>query len=89
MSNISIADGMDVTIDNPLITSTDHAQQVAEYVKNYYLRRNEYKISYLGYPQLVAGDKIDLSTIYGSDVVEVKNNTIEFNGGWTGTMEVI
>ena len=87
--NISIADGMDVTIDNPLITSTDHAQQVAEYVKNYYLRRNEYKISYLGYPQLVAGDKIDLSTIYGSDVVEVKNNTIEFNGGWTGTMEVI
>ena len=87
--NISIADGMDVTIDNPLITSTDHAQRVAEYVKNYYLRRNEYKISYLGYPQLVAGDKIDLSTIYGSDVVEVKNNTIEFNGGWTGTMEVI
>ena len=87
--NISIADGMDVTIDNPLITNTAHAQQVAEYVKNYYLRRNEYKIPYLGYPQVVAGDKLDLSTIYGSDVVEVKNNTIEFNGGWTGTMEVI
>ena len=87
--NTSIADGMDVTVDNPLITSTDHAQQVAEYVKNYYLRRNEYKISYLGYPQLVAGDKIDLSTIYGRDIVEVKNNTIEFNGGWTGIVEVI
>ena len=87
--NISIADGMDVTIENPLITNTAHAQQVAEYVKNYYLRRNEYKISYLGYPQVEAGDKIDLSTVYGADVVEVKNNTIEFNGGWSGTMEVI
>lgn len=87
--NTTIADGKDITIENPLITSTAHAQQVAEYVKNYYLRRNEYKIPYIGYPQLEAGDKINLSTVYGADVVEVKNNTIEFNGGWTGTLEVI
>ena len=87
--NVSIADGMDVTVENPLITNTAHAQQVAEYVKNYYLRRNEYKIPYLGYPQVVAGDKLNLSTVYGSDVVEVRNNTIKFNGGWTGTLEVI
>ena len=85
----TIADGRDVTIENPLVTSYAHAQQVSDYVRSYYLRRNEYKLSYTGYPQVEAGDKIDLSTIYGSDVVEVKNNTIEFNGGWTGTMEVV
>lgn len=87
--NLSVVDGKDVTIENPFITSTGHAQQVAEYVKNYYLRRNEHKISYLGYPQAEAGDKIQLSTIYGSDVVEIKNNTVTFNGGWTGVLEVI
>lgn len=87
--NTVIADGKDVTIENPLITNTVHAQQVANYVRDYYLRRNEYKIPYVGYPQVEAGDKLELSTIYGSDIVEVKNNTIEFNGGWTGTMEVI
>ena len=87
--NTTIADGKDVTIENPFITETAHAQQVAEYVKNYYLRRNEYKIPYIGYPQVEPCDKIDLSTIYGSDVVEVRSNTIEFNGGWTGTMEVV
>ena len=85
----TVVDGMDVVIENPFITNVSHATQVAAYVENYYLLRNEYSISYIGYPQAEPGDKIDLTTIYGTEEVEIKNNTIEFNGGWSGTMEVV
>lgn len=87
--NALIANGMDVVIDNSLITDIAHAQQVATYVKDYYLRRNTYKISYIGYPQAEPVDKISLTTIYGSDDVEVLGNTISFNGGWSGVMEAM
>ena len=86
--NSLISDGMDVTVDNMLITDVAHAQQVAEYVKNYYIRRNQYKIAYTGYPQAEPVDCINFSTVYGSSVVEITSNTIKFNGGWSGDMEV-
>ena len=87
--NTLIANGMDVVIDNPLITDIAHAQQVATYVRDYYLRRNAYKVSYIGYPQAEPVDKISLTTIYGSNDVDVLSNVISFNGGWSGTMEAI
>ena len=80
---------MDVVIDNPLITNIAHAQQVATYVRDYYLRRNSYTISYIGYPQAEPVDKISLTTIYGSNDVDVLSNVISFNGGWSGTMEAM
>lgn len=87
--NVAIADGMDVTIDNSLITDISHAQQVAAYVQNYYLKRTQYKLSYTGYPQLEPVDRIALSTVYGDVDVDVLGNTIQFNGGWSGTLEVL
>ena len=85
----TVSDGMDVVIENPFVTSINHAMQVAAYVRDLYLKRSRYKVPYIGYPQLEPGDKISLSTMYGNSVVEVTHNKIEFNGGWTGTAEVI
>lgn len=84
-----VTDGKDVTIENPFITSVAHAQQVAAYVLEYYLKRNAYTVPYLGYPQLEAGDSINLETVYGSGDVEITENTIKFNGGWEGTASAI
>lgn len=85
----TIADGKDVLVENPLITSVEHAILVAEYVKTYYMKRKEYKISYTGYPQAEPGDMIHLATVYGEDTVEIKSNKIDFNGGWSGVLEVV
>lgn len=87
--NSIVTDGKDVTIENPFITSVAHAQQVAAYVLEYYLKRNAYTVPYLGYPQLEAGDSINLETVYGSGDVDVTENTIKFNGGWEGTASAI
>lgn len=85
----TVSDGMDVVVENPFVTSINHAMQVAAYVRDLYLKRSRYKVPYIGYPQLEPGDKINLSTMYGNSVVEVTHNKIEFNGGWTGTAEVV
>lgn len=84
-----VTDGKDVTIENPFITSVAHAQQVAAYVLEYYLKRNAYTVPYLGYPQLEAGDSINLETVYGSGDVDITENTIKFNGGWEGTASAV
>lgn len=83
----TVINGMEVTIDNPFITNMTTLNKVAEYVKNYYLKRNTYNISYIGYPELMSGDSINLTTKYGSGVVEVCNSQIDFNGAWTGKVE--
>lgn len=85
----AVVDGKDVTIENPFITELSNAKLVAEYVKNYYLKRSEYSIPYIGYPQAEPVDKINLKTTYGSSVVELKSNTIDFNGGWSGSINAI
>lgn len=87
--DLSINDGRAIIVDNPFITNIDSAVKVAEHVKNYYLKRTKYSVPYIGYPQLEAGDRIRLHTIYGESAVDVTNNTITFNGGWTGAAEVI
>lgn len=84
-----VTDGIDISIDNEFITEVEQLPQISEYVRRYYSRRTRYTIPYLGYPELEAGDKIQLSTIYGNSQPDVINNTIEFNGGWSGTVETI
>lgn len=88
-NDTTISSGRDITVENPFITSIEHAKKVAEYIKPYYIKRNSYKIKYLGYPQAEAGDKIKLETVYGKSDVEITGNTITFNGAWTGDMEVV
>lgn len=88
-SNPNIADGIDVIVENPLITDSSKLDALTNHVKRYYDKRLAYKAPYIGYPELEPGDPIGIKTIYGEDNYEVINNTIKFDGGWSGTLEVI
>lgn len=85
----TIANGVDISIDSPFVTSLVQLSRITEYAKRYYNRRTRYKIPYIGYPELEAGDIINLTTVYGSDVADVVKNDIDFNGAWEGTLETI
>lgn len=85
----AVTNGLEVVIENGLITSATHAQKVGEFVRDFYLKRSSFKQSYMGYPQLEPGDCIHYASVYGSDTVHVMRNHLEFNGGWSGTAEVI
>lgn len=87
--NTSLDYGEEIVIDNPLITSTENAQLVSNFVKKYYDSNETYSLDYMGFPQLESGDKIHLSTIYGDKDVEVKSNKITYNGGWSGRVELV
>lgn len=85
----NVAQGVNVTLENPLVTESEYVAQLTEWIKTWYQKRQRYAISYLGYPELVAGDEITLTTIYGSQFATIARNQIDFNGGWTGSAEAL
>lgn len=87
--NNDILAGQTVTVSNPLITNMDTANAVTSYLEQYYAMRNHVQISYLGYPELETGDIITISTDYGTSEAVVEKNTVEFNGGFLGTITVV
>ena len=86
--NINIDVGLDVSIENPFITNTERLDELTGVLVDWYTKPNQLKVPYLGYPELATGDSVDLSTIYGDSVSTVLNNTIDFNGGFNGTVQL-
>lgn len=84
----TITQGLDVTVENPFITSTDKLQEITDWVKKWYSVSQRYTIPYLGYPELTAGDPLEVNTVYGDHSATVLGNKITFNGGFKGTLEV-
>lgn len=85
----TVANGLDISIDNPLITGVSNLGAITDNVVKYYSRRTRYAAPYLGYPELEAGDRIDLSTVYGSSSPDVVEVSLDFNGGWSGKVTTI
>ena len=58
-------------------------------IRHWYGKRRKYTVSYTGYPEVFARDKVALTTLYGSvsDGTVLSNNTT-LNGGFNGEMEV-
>lgn len=81
--------GVEVVVDNELITEVETATHLADYLVSYYKRRNHMDVTYLGYPELEAGDRINIPTNYGDDQGDVVSAKLTFNGGYTGTLKVI
>jgi hypothetical protein len=88
-NDTNVVNGVDVTVENPLVTTAIHAKYISEYVQAYYSKRVRSTAKYLGYPQLEAGDRISFANTYGTSVVDVTSNKIDFNGAWNGTVEVV
>lgn len=87
--NPDLDSGVVVKVDNPLITEMDTLTRVAEITKNYYLRRKSVKVDYTGYPELETGDKLGFNTNYGSFDADIEGLTLEFNGGFNGTLSAV
>lgn len=85
----SIGAGRDLVIENSFVTDTSNLQELTEYVKKYYGKRTTYQVPYTGYPELEAGDNLNFETVYGESTVDVTSNKIEYNGAWTGTLNVV
>lgn len=81
--------GVEIEIDNELITEVETALYLSNYLVNYYKRRNHMNVPYLGYPELEAGDRISIPTNYGDDTGDIVSAKLTFNGGFSGTLKVI
>lgn len=84
-----VSRGVEIEIDNELITEVETATALAKYLIGYYKRRNHMNVSYLGYPELEAGDRINIPTNYGEDSGDIVSTKLTYNGGFTGTLAVI
>ena len=81
--------GVEIEVDNELITEVETATYLANYLVSYYKRRNHMNVPYLGYPELEAGDRISIPTNYGDDTGDIVSAKLTFNGGFSGTLKVI
>lgn len=77
------------TIENPLISTQEHAEIVADWVGNYYSNNISYDVSYRGDPRNSAADIIRMENdIIPNLQVEIEKHTLKFNGAFSGDMEL-
>ena len=82
--------GENCPVENPLITSRSHAEQYADWVAEFELRRNEYEVNDRGYPELDMGDNITIETAFTKETpVQVVSHKIDFNGAIRGTSKFV
>ena len=81
--------GESKTLQNPLVSTQEHATLLAEWLGNYYGNNISYEIDYRGEPKVNAGDIIHLESQKKSNLqVEVTSNEINFNGAFSGRIEL-
>jgi hypothetical protein len=82
--------GITKTFRNPLITSREQSELIARWLYDYIEKTSTFNVPYRGNPEVEPFDVIYLQSQFEDYVVSrVKSNTINFNGGMSGEMEVI
>lgn len=77
------------TLSNPLVSTKEHAELLAEWIGNYYANNISYDVKYRGEPRIDAADIIHMESEKKSNLqVEVTNRTLKFNGAFSGTLEL-
>lgn len=87
-ANTDVVDGLEVSVDNPLITEMATLRRVADATLQYYQKRTETVIPYLGYPELQPLDTVDIQSTYGKFSGDITDAKLSFNGGFDGTITV-
>ena len=81
--------GESVTFENQLISTMEHAEEVAEWLANYYANNITYEVNYRGEPRLESLDYIYMdSEILNNLQVEIESLTLNFNGALSGSLEL-
>lgn len=77
------------TVQNPLVSTQEHAELLAEWIGNYYINNVSYDVNYRGEPRNNAGDIIHMESEVLSDFqVEITKHTLKYNGAFSGSMEL-
>lgn len=73
--------------ENPLVSTIEHAELLAEWIGNYYSNNIAYDVNYRGEPRIEGADIFNMESDYMSDLeVEVEQHTLNFNGTLSGSL---
>lgn len=76
------------TWENPLISRTDHATDLVEWIGDYLRSDREYELNYRGEPRIDANDIAFLENKYVPDLLlRIYEHTLKFNGALSGTIK--
>ena len=76
--------GEQITVDNPLITDTDRALRIGEWVRDYMTNRINLDVDWRSDVRLDTLDVIRVENEYGSNSVVVTDVTFNYNGAFRG-----
>lgn len=77
------------TVSNPLVSTQEHAELIADWVGNYFSNNISYSVKYRGEPRLSASDIIHMESQKKSNLqVEITNQKLSFNGAFSGELEM-
>lgn len=75
-------------MENPLISTTELAKDLEEWLASYYLGDVDYQIKWRGDPRTDANDLYYMELKdRGETMIRTYQNEITFNGAWSGTMK--
>lgn len=74
--------------ENPLVSDTVHAANLADWVGDYLRSDRDYDLQYRGEPRIDANDIAFLENKYVPDLLlRIYDHTLKFNGGLSGTIK--
>ena len=80
--------GQEVQWSNPLISTSEHARDLEEWLATYYLGDVEYEITWRGDPRVEANDLFYLELKDREDaLIRSYQNELNFNGAFSGGMK--
>lgn len=76
-------------LQNQLISTTEQAELLAEWMGNYYANNITYDVNYRGDPRLNAADIIHMESERKSNLqVEIASHKLSYNGSFSGSLEL-
>ena len=77
------------TLNNPLVSTMEHAELLAEWIGNYYANNISYEVKFRGEPRLKGADIIHMESDKKNNLqVEVTKVKLSFNGAFNGELEM-
>ena len=84
--NVLVEKGLDIIVENELVTNMATADAISAFLLDYHSKQQDVGFTYTGYPEVVGGDALSLTSKYGNAAGDVLEHTLTFNGGWHGTI---